>query len=211
MARRAHHARSKSKPWGVLLPWLLTGLILVATGVVAFWPREPELRNPGRPGEEGALIWGDGVFTNALELEAWLRVRGVSYKQWARRHPHAVKLLAPPPGETRVAAPAKPKPVAKPKPAPAPAPKQGVPTKPKPVAPAPTADRAAAAPASESDGGSLTRPWALGALLLLLALLGGVVVAAASRFSSAAINLRGGLLASAAAVVVGVAVASLLS
>jgi hypothetical protein len=92
-----HHPGRRRRPWQVLVPWLVTALILVATGVVAFWPREAELRNPERPGVEGALVWGDGVFTNALELEAWLRVRGVSYKQWARRHPDAVKLLAPPP------------------------------------------------------------------------------------------------------------------
>ena len=38
-------------------------------------------------------MWGDGVFANKLELEAWLRIRGVSYESWARKHPAAVKLL----------------------------------------------------------------------------------------------------------------------
>ena len=33
--------------------------------------------DPSPPGQSGALVWGDGVFANRLELEAWLRIRGV--------------------------------------------------------------------------------------------------------------------------------------
>ena len=83
-------------PWTVLLPWGITGAILVGTGIYAFVPTKIE-SNPAAPGESGALVWGDGVFTNALELQAWLRIRGVSYRDWARRHPAGVKLLAPQP------------------------------------------------------------------------------------------------------------------
>ena len=49
--------------------------------------------DPAAPGQAGALVWGNGVFANRLELEAWLRIRGVSYESWARKHPAAVKLL----------------------------------------------------------------------------------------------------------------------
>ena len=60
--------------------------------VVAFLPRAVK-SDPSPPGTTGALVWGDGVFANKLELEAWLRIRGVSYESWARKHPAAVKLL----------------------------------------------------------------------------------------------------------------------
>ena len=103
--RLAPNSRSRP-PWSVLLPWVVTGIILIATGVAIFWPRPVE-GTPAAPGQAGLLVWGDGVFANPLELEAWLRVRGVSYAQWARRHPAAVKILTSPPGtRTSPAAPA---------------------------------------------------------------------------------------------------------
>ncbi len=82
-------------PWSVALPWGLALGVLVAAGVLAFYPRGVQTQQPP-PGRNGALVWGDGLFTNALELEAWLRIRGVSYKAWAQRHPAGVKLLVPP-------------------------------------------------------------------------------------------------------------------
>jgi hypothetical protein len=81
---------------------LLTVAILVGVGAWAFWPREAELRNPEKPGESGALIWGEGVFSSALELKAWLEARGVNYKEWARKHPEAVELLVAEPGTISV-------------------------------------------------------------------------------------------------------------
>ena len=83
-------------PWTVVLPWAITGAILVGTALYAFVPTKIE-SNPAAPGESGALVWGDGLFTNPLELQAWLRIRGVSYKEWAQKHPAGVKLLAPQP------------------------------------------------------------------------------------------------------------------
>ncbi len=70
--------RGSRLPWSVVLPWGLTGAILVGTAVLAFLPRGVRTEQPP-PGRSGALVWGDGVFSNALELEAWLRIRGVSY------------------------------------------------------------------------------------------------------------------------------------
>jgi hypothetical protein len=87
----------KRIPWSVLLPWLAAFAILLGAAAFALWPREAELRDPPKPGADGALVWGNGVFTNALDLEAWLRVRGVSYHDWAVKHPAAVALLAPGP------------------------------------------------------------------------------------------------------------------
>lgn len=80
----------------MVLPWAVTGAILVGAAVFALFPREVKTERPP-PGTSGSLVWGDGVFSNALELEAWLRIRGVSYKTWARRHPAGVKLVAPRP------------------------------------------------------------------------------------------------------------------
>jgi len=93
---QSNQPRRSRRPWSVLLPWSLAGAILVGTGVYAFVPTKIE-SNPAAPGQSGALVWGDGLFTNALELQAWLRIRGVSYKTWARRHPAGVKLIAPRP------------------------------------------------------------------------------------------------------------------
>ena len=83
-------------PLSVLLPWGFALAVLVAAGVLAFLPRAVKTQ-PAAPGRSGALVWGDGVFANALELEAWLRIRGASYRTWALRHPAAVKLVAPGP------------------------------------------------------------------------------------------------------------------
>ena len=85
--------RRSRLPWQVLLPWAVAAAILVVTLVVAFVPGGLK-GDPSPPGQTGALVWGDGVFANKLELEAWLRIRGVSYESWARKHPRAVKLLA---------------------------------------------------------------------------------------------------------------------
>jgi hypothetical protein len=79
-------------PWQVVLPWAIAGAILVVTLAVAFLPRGVK-SDPSPPGQTGALVWGNGVFANKLELEAWLRIRGVSYETWAKKHPAAVKLL----------------------------------------------------------------------------------------------------------------------
>lgn len=90
--RLAPPKRRTRLPWQVVLPWAVAGAILAVTLFVAFFPRDVK-SDPSPPGQSGALVWGDGVFANRLELEAWLRIRGVSYESWARKHPAAVKLL----------------------------------------------------------------------------------------------------------------------
>ena len=141
-------------PWTVLLPWAITGAILVGTALYAFVPTKIE-SNPAAPGESGALVWGDGLFTNALELQAWLRIRGVSYKEWAQKHPAGVKLLAPQP----VPLAKKPKVVVK-KPAPKPAAKAAAPA----AKPAPRVARAPAQTSARAEETS-TPDWILPALL----------------------------------------------
>jgi hypothetical protein len=98
-AQRVQPSPRSGVPWSVVLPWVVTAAVLVVTAFAIFWPRPVE-GNPAAPGQPGLLVWGDAVFANPLELEAWLRIRGVSYAQWARRHPAAVKILTDPPART---------------------------------------------------------------------------------------------------------------
>jgi hypothetical protein len=90
--RVAPPKRRSRVPWQVVLPWAVAAAILIVTLVVVFMPGGVK-SDPSPPGQAGALVWGNGVFANKLELEAWLRIRGVSYESWARKHPNAVKLL----------------------------------------------------------------------------------------------------------------------
>ena len=140
-------------PWTVVLPWAITGAILVGTALYAFVPTKIE-SNPAAPGESGALVWGDGLFTNPLELQAWLRIRGVSYKEWAQKHPAGVKLLAPQPVSL-----AKKSKVAK-NPAPKPAAKPGVPA----AKPTPRVARAPAQTSAQAEE-TATPNWILPALI----------------------------------------------
>jgi hypothetical protein len=79
-------------PWWVAVPWVVACVVLAGAAVAGVLPRAVK-SDPAPPGHAGALVWGNGVFANKLELEAWLRIRGVSYKSFARKHPAAVKLL----------------------------------------------------------------------------------------------------------------------
>ena len=88
----AHKPRRARLPWWVVVPWVVACVVLVGAAVAGVLPRAVK-SDPAPPGQVGALVWGDGVFANKLELEAWLRIRGVSYASWARKHPGAVKLL----------------------------------------------------------------------------------------------------------------------
>jgi hypothetical protein len=40
-----------------------------------------------------AIVWGDRVFQTRRPLAGWLRVHGVDYSVWARRHKPANRLL----------------------------------------------------------------------------------------------------------------------
>jgi hypothetical protein len=172
------------------------------------------LRKPQRPGESGALIWGEGVFSSALELKAWLETRGVNYKEWARKHPDAVKLLVAEPGTVAVgrpkpAAPKRARPVAKAPPAE------------QPSRPARTTSEAAGSPTERelqpaartfapADG---DKTWLVVALLALLVSVGAALAASVSKLgaSSRATGVGVGLMLSGMCIGIGVAAAALLS
>jgi ABC-type Fe3+ transport system permease subunit len=84
--------RRSTLPWWVAVPWAVACVVLVGAIVVGVLPR-PVKSDPSPPGQVGALVWGNGVFANKLELDAWLRIRGASYEEFERKHPAAVKLL----------------------------------------------------------------------------------------------------------------------
>jgi hypothetical protein len=211
---RLRRRRERRFPPTIVLPWLATAAILVATATFAFWPREPELRQPKKPGESGALIWGEGVFSSALELKAWLEARGVNYKEWARRHPEAVELLV---AETGTISVAKPKP-AKPKAA-ATTPGRAA-TTPAAKQPSRPASEAAAPPDRELEPAARTfapansdSTWLVVALLALLISVGGAIAASVSKLgaSSRATGVGVGLMLSGMCIGIGFAAAALLS
>jgi hypothetical protein len=192
----------------------VTAAILFGTAAFAFWPREAELREPKKPGESGALIWGEGVFSSALELQAWLETRGIVYKDWARKHPEAVKLLVAETGTVKVQ---KPKP-AKPNAArTGPRETTATPAAKKPSRPAGETTEAAGrevqpvartfAPA-DSD-----TTWLVIALVALLVSVGGAIAASVSKLgaSSRATGVGVGLMLSGMCIVIGFAAAALLS
>ena len=73
--------------------WLvLPFAVLVGVAIFATYFRHVP-RKPPPPGTRGALIWGDGVFSNRVEVKAWMTLHGASYRVWARHHPAALQLL----------------------------------------------------------------------------------------------------------------------
>ena len=192
----------------------MTGAILFGTAAFAFWPREAELREPKKPGESGALIWGEGVFSSALELQAWLEARGIVYKDWARKHPEAVKLLV---AETGTVSVQKPKPA---KPNAARTGRRATTTASAATKPSrPTGETTEAAgrevqpvartfASAESD-----TTWLVIALLALLVSVGGAIAASVSKLgaSSRATGVGVGLMLSGMCIGIGFAAAALLS
>lgn len=192
-----------------VLPWLMTAVILVAAGAFAFWPREAELRQPERPGESGALIWGEGVFSNALELKAWLEARGVNYKEWARRHPEAVKLLVAETGTVSVGKPKTAKPSA-PRTRRTTRPATGAQPTASPTQPASRVVDPTVRTFAPSDG---DKTWFVVALVALLVSVGATLAASVSKLGapSRATGIGVGIMLSAMCIGIGFAAAALLS
>ena len=194
----------------------MTGAILFGTAAFAFWPREAELRQPKKPGETGQLIWGEGVFSSALELKAWLEARGVNYKAWARKHPEAVELLVAEPGTVSVQRP-------KPKPAKQSGTRTSGGARPATTAaeqPAEPSEAAARPPSREVQPAARTfapdgddKTWLVIALLALLVSVGGAIAASVSKLgaSSRATGVGVGLMLSGMCIGIGFAAAALLS
>jgi hypothetical protein len=83
---------SDGRGFTVLLPLSLPFAILAGVAVfAAVSPGTPRTALPAnRP---GALVWGNGIFANRVELKAWLLQHKVAYNRWAQQHPAAVKLV----------------------------------------------------------------------------------------------------------------------
>jgi hypothetical protein len=207
-----YRSRTGSKrrfPSAFVLPWLLTGAILLGAGGWAFWPREAELREPKKPGESGSLIWGEGVFSSALELKAWLEARGVNYKEWARRHPEAVELLVAETGTISVQ-PKRAKPTATKKSGAA---KPATRAANQPTRPAQPATREVSPVARTFAPADSDKTWFVIALLALLVSVGAGLAASVSKLgaSSRATGVGVGFMLSGMCIAIGFAAAALLS
>lgn len=185
----APHARPRKgtgRSKTVFLPLALPFAVLA--GVAVFGALTPYHRDAGPPpGQAGRLVWGDGIFANRVELRAWFRLHGGSYRAWARRHPAALRLVKPrahpPLVKTRAPAPhpVKPQPTVQRTAQPVPrttAKTRGSPvrTSTRPTATRPTVvrgDRIASRPASGSGGFPtvLVLTGVIGALLASILLL----------------------------------------
>ena len=171
------------------------------------------LRSPARPAQ---LIWGEGVFSSALELKAWLEARGVNYKSWARRHPEAVELLV---AETGTVSVQKPKP-AKPKASRTSRPATTAAAAEEPSRPADERTEAVleaagreVQPVARTFAGENDTTWVVIALLALLVSIGGAIAASVSKLgsSSRATGVGVGLMLSGLCIGIGFAAAALLS
>jgi hypothetical protein len=151
-----------AEPRLIPLVWVLAPAVLAALvlgGFVLYAALTPYSSQEQPPGRHGALLWGDGMFANTLELKGWLRLHGASYAAWKKRHPSALRLVTPlRPVESRRALQARRPAAAKPAGA-------ATPARRKP------ASRAAAATAPEAR-----RNW----VVLALAALGLLIVAAST-------------------------------
>jgi hypothetical protein len=82
----------------VALPFaILAGIAVFA----AVSPYESTKTPP--PGTHGSLVWGDGIFSNRVEMKAWLKLHGAHYAPWAKLHPKALSLVKPLPKPHRAA------------------------------------------------------------------------------------------------------------
>lgn len=69
----------------------------ILVGVAVFGVLSPYTlhQKPGAPGQVGALVWGDGLFSTPAQVRAWLEEHGASYEAWAKAHPAAVGMVRP--------------------------------------------------------------------------------------------------------------------
>lgn len=74
----------------------LVAVVLVGAGVAV--PRADSGTSPRSLAPEQVratiLVWGDGLFTRAAELQRWLSRHGESYAGWERTHPAGRAILA---------------------------------------------------------------------------------------------------------------------
>jgi hypothetical protein len=82
---------SNQRGFTLFVPLVVPFAILA--GVAAFAVVSPNNQRTTPPSRPGALVWGDGIFANKTELQAWLRLHTGSYRRWARQHPAALRLV----------------------------------------------------------------------------------------------------------------------
>ena len=80
-------------PWA-FTPLVLPFVILIAVAVFATLRWHPATKTPP-PGTRGSLVWGDAIFADRVEVQAWMTLHGASYVRWAKHHPAALRLLPP--------------------------------------------------------------------------------------------------------------------
>ena len=66
----------------------------ILAGIAVFAALSPyESTKTPPPGTPGSLVWGDGIFSNRVEMKAWLKLHGGRYAEWAKLHPKALSLV----------------------------------------------------------------------------------------------------------------------
>ena len=58
---------------------------MIVLGIAIFETRV--VYPPPADGPTQGIVWGDHTFATRADFARWLRVRGVPYRVWARRHP----------------------------------------------------------------------------------------------------------------------------
>jgi hypothetical protein len=72
--------------------------LLLVLGAIFFAVLRPQhSASPSAPGGPGALVWGNGLFSDQDQVKAWLHVHRGNFGRWVVKHPAAVRLVPTPP------------------------------------------------------------------------------------------------------------------
>ena len=84
--------RGKRVSYWAFVPLVVPFLLLIGIAAYATLKWHPPTETPP-PGTRGSLVWGDAIFADRVQVEAWMTLHGTSYQRWAKTHPAALKLL----------------------------------------------------------------------------------------------------------------------